>query len=269
MQNFLLALNVLCQRKPVCATKYLLPYESPHVEKRLKQLEEIKTTRPEQGYDVAAAMKIARENGIDWWDLKVENWPLLAQAPWWQVLSKRQQHALIFNLKLNLKKQPDNKVGFLSISSNMGRVGMLTTYEGEHLIMSAGMPGQLIYVFNEGLLPRQVLGREALALQGFPIDRLDEPTFREFIKDKEGSTEPFFGEIAGNMVSTPVTLAIVMSTLVAVSWVEPKIVAEVAEQPAPSLSQNLSRQAEDPPLQKPGGILSRVFTAPRHKMIKT
>ena len=112
-----------------------------------------------------------------------------------------------------------------------------------------------------------------MVLQGFRIDRLDGPAVRELIKEREdkeiASTEPFFGDIAGNMVSTPVMLAIVMSTLVAVSWVEPKIVAEVAEQPAPSLSQNLSRQAEDPPLQKPGGILSRVVTAPRHKMIKT
>ena len=153
--------------------------------------------------------------------------------------------------------------------------------EDDRVIMGTVMPGQLMYVFNGELIPRQVLGREALALQGFPIDRLDEPAVREFIKEKEdneiASTEPFFGDIAGNMVSTPVMLAIVMSTLVAVSWAEPKIVAEVAEQPAPSLPQSLlqslpqslPRQAEDPPLQKPGGILSRVFTAPRHKRIKT
>ena len=148
--------------------------------------------------------------------------------------------------------------------------------------MSAVMPGQWIYVFNEGLFPRQVLGREALALQGFPINRLDEPEVREFIQEMEhkeiASTDRLFGDIAGSMVATPVMLAIVMSTLMAVSWVEPpKIVAEVAEQPAPNMPQNLPQslpqnfpfQPEDPPLQKHGGVLSRILTAPRHKRIRT
>ena len=62
---------------------------------------------------------------------------------------------------------------------------------------------------------------------------------KEEIKEREDkdatSSEPLFRDIAGNMVSTPVMLAIVMSTFVAVDWVEvatePKTAAEAATEP--------------------------------------
>ena len=121
------------------------------------------------------------------------------------------------------------------------------------------------------------------------------------------SSEPLFCDIAGDMVSTTVMLAIVMSTFVAVSWAEaatepkiaeeaateakiaadaateakiaaeaatePKIAAEAAEEPAPNLPQSLPQSLpqnfppEPPPLKR-GGILERVFTAPQRKRIR-
>ena len=116
------ALMNLYQCKPVCATKYLLPCQHPHVETRLKQVQELKKTKPEQGYNVEAAMKIARESGIEWWDLQVDNWPLLARSPWWPVLSRRQQDALTYNLRKHIV----NKSSFLSIASHMGHGRILT-----------------------------------------------------------------------------------------------------------------------------------------------
>ena len=135
---------------------------------------------------------------------------------------------------------------------------------------------------------------------------------KDFIKEREEkdvmSSEPLFCDIAGNMVSTTVMLAIVMSTFVAVSWAEaatePKIAeeaateakiaadaatetkiaaeaateamkiwAEVAEEPAPLLQQSSPQSVPqnfplEPPPLKHGGILARVFTAPQRKRIR-
>ena len=56
------------------------------------------------------------------------------------------------------------------------------------------------------------LGREALVLQGFPSQG---PTLSKLI---ESFSEVQMADLAGNMVSTPVMLAIAMATISAVSW---------------------------------------------------
>ena len=71
---------------------------------------------------------------------------------------------------------------------------------------------QMMMVFNTGQPYRLLLGREALVLQGFPSR---DPSLSELI---EGTTELLMTNIAGNMVSTPVMLAIAMAAISSVSW---------------------------------------------------
>ena len=67
-------------------------------------------------------------------------------------------------------------------------------------------------LFDEDETPRLLLGREALWLQGFPIlEKSVAPVL-------EGESESFLTDLAGNMVSTPVLLALVLSTMSALSW---------------------------------------------------
>jgi hypothetical protein len=67
-------------------------------------------------------------------------------------------------------------------------------------------------LFDEDETPRLLLGREALWLQGFPIL---EKSVAPVLEDE---SESFLTDLAGNMVSTPVLLALLLSTMSALSW---------------------------------------------------
>ena len=72
----------------------------------------------------------------------------------------------------------------------------------------------MMMLFNGDESPRLLLGREALWLHGFPI-------FEESIKPLlDNESEAFLTDLAGNMVSTPVLLALLMSTISSLSWRE-------------------------------------------------
>ena len=117
--------------------------------------------------------------------------------------------------------------------------------------------------------PRILLGRESLALQGFPIDVLDEMGDSG---KKDYLREPLLTDLAGNMVSTPVMLAAVMATMASVSW----ITAGPQQLEQTSGSEPDEEEDEDPDLdvmvdlfgameaanRKPGGMLQRVLAAP-------
>ena len=74
------------------------------------------------------------------------------------------------------------------------------------------VPSQLLIVFDGVQPPRCLLGREALALQGFPVN--DARTQR-IIKD---FSESFLQDLAGNMVSTPVLLALAAASVSSLTW---------------------------------------------------
>ena len=97
-------------------------------------------------------MEKARENGIEWWSFKVDNWPLVAQSPWWPVLSRRQQDALTFNMV----QHPEDDIVFRNIqpSLGMGRCHKRNEdQDDDRVIMGTMMPAQVMYVFD-GKIPR-------------------------------------------------------------------------------------------------------------------
>ena len=81
---------------------------------------------------------------------------------------------------------------------------------GTHHVFNTCVPNQLPIVFVEGRQHRFMLGREAMWLQGFPISIIDamSPDFKDGL----------LNDLAGNMVSVPVCIACLMSTMASVSW---------------------------------------------------
>ena len=77
------------------------------------------------------------------------------------------------------------------------------------------MPNQVLFVSDGDKVPRLILGREALALQGFPIDVLD-------IMDPDGTlwSEATLHDLAGNMVPAPGMQCAMMVAMEAAPWID-------------------------------------------------
>ena len=144
-----------------------------------------------------------------------------------------------------------------------------------------------------------------MALQGFPVRRLEEPEVFKFVKNQWTEAWCKASWLAMGMASTPTMLAIVMSTFAAVNWVDDddqtkwwaeehkeapvedeedhnegdvsrNMLLGLAEQNVPSSVAPVAKVAEEPvqnvpslPPQRHGGILSRVICAPRSKKMRT
>ena len=130
-----------------------------------------------------------------------------ARGPWFWTLSSREQHAVCFSLRVN----PESLL-FRDVSQSLGSTRVSTRSEDGTHCACAVLPSQMMMVFHTGQPYRLLLGREALVLQGFPSR---DPSLSELI---EGTTELLMTNIAGNMVSTPVMLAIAMAAISSVSW---------------------------------------------------
>ena len=100
-------------------------------------------------------------------------------------------------------------------SQSLGRTRVsVFDEETDRHIAPTVTPGQLMMLFDGDETPRILLGREALWLQGFPI--LEE----RLAPVLDSESESFLTDLAGNMVSTPVLLALLLSTISALSWRE-------------------------------------------------
>ena len=206
----------LCHRKAECATKFLLPPDHPCVRAELERATAEATRRDDKGFDVEKNMDTCAKHGIAWGTFGVSNWPFLKESPWYSTLCNRQQHALCFSMKEN----DDARIMFRAVHKTIGR--------GQHagkdttgiVVLGTEMPNQLMFTFAVQP-PRLVLGRESFWLQGFPIDELEADCFKQVKAHGERVfTESMYQDLAGNMVSTPVMLAAVIATIVAVSWID-------------------------------------------------
>ena len=113
--------------------------------------------------------------------------------------------------------------------------------------------------------PRVTIGRENFFLQGFPIGILD------MLKDN-AFKEKDLTDLAGNMVSVPVFLAILMSAVASLSWVETEQLPSINDNDAAtgkSVADGLMHGGPDGSdvvpkdsfgqKRRPGGQLSRVY----------
>ena len=188
----------------------MLSDDDDHVKNELRRLEEERETSRDGGFDIGKPMEIAKANGIDW-----NYFPPLASmeaSRWYQTLSVQQKRSLDFSMAVD--KRPHF---FRDARCSFGRTRVSNRDEDGQAIAGTFLPNQMLFVFDEKdkrREPRIVLGRENLALQGFPIDIID--------KMKGSFTETLITDLAGNMVSTTVFLAILMSAMASLSWIPPE-----------------------------------------------
>ena len=186
--------------------------------------------RHDKGFDLERNMAICEAHGVEWGSFPASRWPELANSPAFACLSNRQKQAVCFSLAAH----PDSKIVFRTIMQTLGQgrtAGRSDDgpYKGD-VILGTILPNTFMFVFNGIDPPRYVLGRESLALQCFPIDILGKEGFKKVKEDGSAVfAESLFQDLAGNMVSTPVMLATVMSTMAAVSWIEDEPPAESSD----------------------------------------
>ena len=214
------ALLLLCKRKAECATKYLLSNDDPRVTAELRRATEEAAVRTDKGFSHRKTIQVCEDAGIPWVTCPVSNWPDVAAPPWYGTLSARQQHAPCFSLK----QQPDAGIVFRNIDRRQLGQGR-TAGKGPDgkVVLGTISPLRNMFAFTGDGVPRLVLGRESLALQGFPVMVLDSEAFNRDQPRakgiKPGFMENHLQDIADNMVATPVMLAIVMATMAVLTWI--------------------------------------------------
>ena len=248
----------VCQRTHSCASEVLLPSNHVAVLQELARRQDVKKTAsgPTKttsiaGYNIAKAMDAAMQRGVQWGSFGPP--PGAKADAWFNTLTKQQQDAVSFSLRVN----PDDLL-FRDVSQSLGLTRLSTrsaaqdSANGYRHCAAAVLPNQMMMVFTAGHPFRLLLGREALVLQGFPSE---DPSLSELIAS---ASEAQMADLAGNMVSTPILLALAMAAISSVSWKErPRAQASTTAEACaaawslfqslvPSESSELSISSEEP-----------------------
>ena len=202
----------VCQRSHTCASGVLLAAESPAVRAELIRRQEhcakkAASGQPTSGsYNIATAMETARQRGVKWGSFPPS--AAMQADPWFATLTRQQQDAVCFSLLVS-----PGPCLFRDVSQSLGltRMSSYSEEDGKHCA-STVLPSQMAMVFASGQPLRLLLGREALVLQGSPSQL---GSLSELINE---TSETAMQNIAGNMVSTTVMLAIAMAAISSVSW---------------------------------------------------
>ena len=197
----------VCQRAHSCASEVLLPSDHPAVRMELARRQQVKTSASGlSGYNIGKAMDAAKLRGVQWGSFGPP--PAAKADAWFNTLTKQQQDAVAFSLRVN----PEELL-FRDVSQSLGQTRLSTRSAAGHCA-AAVLPSQMMMVFAPGHPFRLLLGREALVLQGFPSE---DPALSELIG---AFPEAQMADLAGNMVSTPIMLTMAMAAISSVSWRE-------------------------------------------------
>lgn len=199
----------VCQRKPPCASKLLLPDSDPCVESELQR----RLSKPASRctYDVNKYQAMFAAWGLRWGETQPPK--ELGDSPWWDTLTAGQKDSCLFSLATDDKSHLMRDVLW-----SCGKVRVSREGPTGHISFTV-IPKQVVLLFPPGATPRLQLGREAMLLQGFPLPQPESPM--------SCVPERMWQELAGNMVSLPCCMSILMAMLAAVDW-RKKPVVEVA-----------------------------------------
>ena len=191
----------LCQRDHPCASSLLSDCSDPSVESELNR--RLAGGRRTSEYNVSASITLFKELGLRWGAVGVPD--AIAQAPWYSTLTNLQQNALTYSYA----QEPTGTL-FRDISQSCARVRCSRAGgDGRHLAFCQ-MPAQVVWLEPIHGQPRLQLGRESLLIQGYPTAKIPALVAR--------TSEAVMQGIAGNMMASVVTLAILQSTVAAVPW---------------------------------------------------
>jgi site-specific DNA-cytosine methylase len=191
----------LCQRTPPCASMLLLGEDDCAIDDELNR----RLAMGEKGskYNVSAAISQFQGAGLSWGAVDARSGT--QDTLWYDTLTKLQRNVLTYS------EAECKDAMFRDIGQSSSRVRYSQAIQDKHTVFCQ-MPGQLVWVRRPEpeKLPRLQVGREALTFQGYPIAQI--PTTISMTSEK------VMQEIAGNMMSAPVTLALLQSLFAALPW---------------------------------------------------
>ena len=191
----------MCQRAPPCASDVLYLDTHARVQRELET--QLRKKKSKQCYAVQNAIATANANGVAWSSIQAP--PELKASPWFPVLSAQQQKNAAYSLMTD-----SGKALFRDVQTGMARVRVSSvSVTGKHLSMTI-LPKQAVLVFRSSSLPRLLLVDEAMILHGFPVAAVSDLV--------EGTANHVLADLAGNMASPPVILALTMAAVASVEW---------------------------------------------------
>ena len=149
------------ERTPQCVTKAILPKEDENVVSELARRQEHTRKGNRSTYNMKTAMNKASGLSVPWGTFSPP--ADLKESAWFATLTPEQQDALSFSFH-----QTPGRLLLRDCRNTLGRVRVSTFDSGKHRAQTM-VPSQLLIVFDGVQPPRCLLGREALALQGFPV----------------------------------------------------------------------------------------------------
>ena len=147
------------------------------------------------------------------------------RSPWLQTLTRSQQSTLVLNQYRLIASQSNQQLPTVSDQKQMPRLmvdvfpsksrlstSILDSEVGE--IAPCILPNQLLWLhLPSPRTPRLMLAYEAMLFQGWPIAKVQLPTW---------ASAKLLQQLAGNAVSTPVLLAVALSAFMSASWTKPR-----------------------------------------------
>ena len=209
-------LLLLCQRKCPPALELLLPDGDGVVCRELRRC-----VRKQHGncnrnwVDTHAEQYSAI--GARWGEPSPD--PRTESSRWFQTLTPFQRSVLLYAqhkdiCSTRVAGSADAASGPVSkfmvdVWPNLGRERVSIHHQGVGQISPCIVPQQIMWLHFQDREPRPMLGKESMLFQGWPIEPLDLP---DWVDNK------FLQDLAGNGVALPVMLALVMSTLSALTF---------------------------------------------------
>lgn len=191
-----------CQRKPPSLEQVLLRGDHPAIaaelNRRIGNGSGTRAAQAQHGWS-QQLMRECRALGLRYGAHTADTRSV--ESPWFATLSSRERAALAVSQATSRGSLARN------IGMSINRVAVSNEVQGRHICPTL-LPTQLLWLHVD--VPRLMLGREALAIQGFPIEVLPDLASKY--------SEPFMLDLAGNMMTLPVLLALILSTLVALPW---------------------------------------------------
>jgi len=210
-------LVLACQRMPPCVSRILQPEDHFALENELaRRLAGDRHCEKDNAEWPELHINVFRDAGKRWKAPRVQE--NAKDSPWFSTLTPRERDALRYELEVFPQYFARD------ISQSIDRISRSCGHEHDknrHMLPTQ-LPKQLqwlnwpmldeVDVFDASRVPRLLIGRESLLSQGFPIDK---------VKDLVNRTdEQFMSQLAGNMMSLPVVLALSMAFFASVSWRE-------------------------------------------------
>ena len=154
--------------------------------------------------------------------------PSTATSRWFESLTEAQKSTLLYWQHKTVCSTPagcpdDEAPGPASkfmtdiFHPHLGKERVSVHYEGVGEISPCIMPQQLVWLNFRDREPRLMLGKESMILQGWPIESVDLPLWAD---------TRFLQDLAGCGTALPVLLALVMSTLSALTFTNENFVPD-------------------------------------------